>query len=132
MNVGSMYLLFDILVVVIPIEKLVYSSFCSPWVNDTDPWFVDFNKAQFLFNLDYSSSNAIYLVEADFLTSCKADNCFEFVFRFTSNGILKPLVSIISTDSLAISVKYVEHSWIVRAHALYGKMLDDCKNLSKR
>ena len=108
---------------------VVCFSVIFPWVNDTDHQFVDFNIAQsFVVDLDYSSDNALYLVEADSLTSCKADKCFNSIFIFTSGGIWKPLVIIRSANSLARYLKYAGHSWIVHVRVLSGRLIDKCKN----
>ena len=109
--------------------KVLLCSSNSPlWVNDTDPWLFDFNKEQlFKFNLDYSSFNAFYSVEADALTSCKAANCFDSLFILTSNAIWNPPVIILPTYYLDRAMKYVEHSWKVHACALSGTLVDNCK-----
>ena len=84
-----------------------------------------------LTNLYSSSCNALYWVEAYNITSCKAANCFDLVFKFTSNWIWYPPVSILSTNSLDRAVKYVEHSWTGHSRALYVRLNDNYKNLSK-
>ena len=77
------------------------------------------------------SFNALYSVEVDSITSCKSDNCFEFVSRFTVNGIWNPQVSTRFTSSLTRDVKYAEHSWIGHARALYGRLCYSCKKVLK-
>ena len=99
-------------------------------MNDTEPLFVYFNIARsFLVDQD-SSSNKFYLMEADSLTSWKVSNCFGFMFSFTSNVIWKLLVSIQSRNSLDMSVKYSEHSWIGHALSLSVRLLDNSKIIS--
>ena len=102
-----------------------------PWVNNTYPRFINFDKARsFLFSLDFSSSNSVYSVEEDSIISFKGGNCFYFVLRFTSNFIWNPPERIWSTNSLSRSVKYAEHSWIGHSRALSGSLLGNCKNIS--
>ena len=84
----------------------------------------------FVFNLGYSSSNALYSTDTESLTFLKLANCFDLMFKFTSNGILKPPVSILPINYLDRGVKYAAHIWIGRDCALSGRLLDNWKNLS--
>ena len=112
--------------------EVVACSFAgSLWVNDNDPRFVDFNKAQsFLFNMFSSYSNYLYSAETEYITSRKASKCFDSVSIFSINGIWKPPVRIWSRSSLTRTVKYAEHIWIGHVRSLYIRLLDSCKNLS--
>ena len=105
----------------VPIEWMILTLYSSNLIK----W-----EVFLIFNMYYYSFNDLYSVESDSLTSWKAANCFDFVFRFIGNGIWKPPVSIWSTSYLTRAVKYDEHSWIGYVRVLYGRLLDICKKLS--
>ena len=108
------------LVMVVTIIELYYVCLKVPlqWMMPTLDYLTFINLFFFIFNLDSSSSDPLFSVEAD------------FVLRFTSNGIWNPPVSIISSNYLDRAVKYDQHIWRIHALTISVRMLDNCKNLS--